>query len=221
MKTRTCLVAFGAMAILLTQSPFAQDSPLVAAMKDELARSMSGLRIKDEPPPYYIQYHVDETVTMRAAGRLGAVEVDEPASRLRTVSVEVRVGDYQFDSSRFVTQGRGGFASQSDGSVVTTLDDNYDAFRRSCGSPPMRPTSARISTFARKKAAFQNRVTSDPLPDFARETPVTTIHPMAVRPPRAIDWVQRVRDLSAVLRSSPDLQGRRCRWPNSTARTTS
>ena len=54
-------------------------------MKDELARSMSGLRIKDEPPPYYIEYHVDETVTMRAAARLGAIEVHEPASRLRTL----------------------------------------------------------------------------------------------------------------------------------------
>jgi predicted Zn-dependent protease len=207
MKTRTCLVAFGAMAILLTQSPFAQDSPLVAAMKDELARSMSGLRIKDEPPPYYIQYHVDETVTMRAAGRLGAVEVDEPASRLRTVSVEVRVGDYQFDSSRFVTQSRGGFASQSDGSVVTTLDDNYDAVRRQLWLATDAAYKRAISTFAKKKAAFQNRVTSDPLPDFARETPVTTIRPTPVRPPRTIDWVQRVRDLSAVLRSSLDLQG--------------
>ena len=145
---------------------------LVAAMKDELARSMSGLRIKDEPPPYYIEYHVDETVTMRTAARLGAIEVHEPGSRLRTLDVEVRVGDYQFDSSRFVTQGRGGFAPQGEGSAVTTLDDNYDAIRHQLWLATDAAYKRALSTFARKKAAFQNRANADPLPDFSRETPV-------------------------------------------------
>ena len=205
-RTAAVVAAFAAVALLLTHGATAQDSPLVAAMKDELARSMSGLRIKDEPAPYYIEYHVDETVTMRTAARLGATEVNEPASRLRTLSVEVRVGDYQFDSSRFVTQGRGGFAQQTDNSEVTTLDDDYDAFRRQLWLATDAAYKRAISTFARKKAAFQNRVTTDPLPDFAQEPPVTTIRPTPVRPPRAIDWVQRARDLSAVLRSSPQLQ---------------
>ena len=191
---------------LLSQAPLAQDSPLVSAMKDELARSMSGLRIKDEPPPYYIEYHVDETVTMRTAARLGAIEVHEPGSRLRTLAVEVRVGDYQFDSSRFVTQGRGGFAPQGEGSAVTTLDDNYDAFRRQLWLATDAAYKRALNTFARKKAAFQNRANADPLPDFSREPPVTTIRPTPARPATAIDWVQRVRDLSAVLRSSPQLQ---------------
>ena len=34
----------------------AQESPIVAAMRDELKRSMSELRLKDEPAPYYIDY---------------------------------------------------------------------------------------------------------------------------------------------------------------------
>ena len=201
-----CLLACAAVALILGRSPLAQDSPLVSAIKDELARSMSGLRIKDEPPPYYIEYHVDETVTMRTAARLGAVEVNEPGSRLRTLSVEVRVGDYQFDSSRFVTQGRGGFAQQAEGSAVATLDDNYDAFRRQLWLATDAAYKRAISTFARKKAAFQNRATTDPLPDFSRETPVTTIRPTPVRAPRSIDWVQRARDLSAVLTAFPHLQ---------------
>jgi hypothetical protein len=183
----------------------AQDSPLVAALKDELARSMTGLRLKDEPPPYYIEYHVDETVTMRAAARLGAIEVNEPGSRLRTLSVEVRVGDYQFDSSRFVvSQGRG-FAPQGEGSAVTTLDDDYDAIRRQLWLATDAAYKRAISVFARKKAAFQNRATVDPLPDFSRETPVTTIRPQPARSSPSIDWAQRVRDVSAVLLSSPDL----------------
>jgi hypothetical protein len=195
-----------AAVTLLARAPLAQDSPLVAALKDELARSMSGLRLKDEPPPYYIEYHVDEMLTMRAAARLGAIEVNEPGSRLRTLSVEVRVGDYEFDSSRFVTQGRGGFAQQREGSAVTTLDDDYDAIRRQLWLATDAAYKRAISTFARKKAAFQNRSTVEPLPDFSRETPVTTIRPTPPRPASPVDWVQRIRDLSAVLRSSPVLQ---------------
>jgi hypothetical protein len=202
---RTLLVA-GA-AILFSAIPRAQDSPLVSALKDELARSMSGLRLKDEPPPYYIEYHVDETVTMRAAARLGAIEVSEPASRLRTLSVDVRVGDYQFDSSRFVvSQGRGGFSPQGEGSALTTLDDDYDAIRRQVWLATDAAYKRAVNVFARKKAAFQNRAAADPLPDFSRETPVTTIRPTPARPPSLIDWVQRVRDLSAVLLSTPELQ---------------
>jgi hypothetical protein len=199
-------LACGVAALLIGQVALAQDSPLVSAMKDELARSMSGLRIKDEPPPYYIEYHVDETVTMRTAARLGAIEVHEPGSRLRTLAVEVRVGDYQFDSSRFVTQGRGGFSQQGEGSAVTTLDDNYDAIRRQLWLATDAAYKRALSTFSRKKAAFQNRANADPLPDFSRETPVTTIRPTPARPATTVDWVQRVRDLSAVLRSSPQLQ---------------
>ena len=171
-------------------------------MKDESARSMSELRIKDEPSPYYIEYppslHVDETVTMRTAARLGAIEVNDRDNRLRTLEVDVKVGDYQFDSSRFVvSQGRGGFSPQGEGSAVTTLDDNYDAIRRQLWLATDAAYKRAVNTFARKKAAFQNRATNDPLPDFSQETPVRTIRSAPPRPAAPIDWAQRARDLSA------------------------
>ena len=209
MRPRIVPALVGPVALLAALSPSfpaAQDSPLLAALHDELERSMSGLRIKDEPPPYYIEYHVDDLTTMRAAGRLGAVEVNDPATRLRTLSVEVRVGDYQFDSSRFVTQGRGAFQQQSEGSAVAPLDDNYDAIRRQLWLATDTAYKRALSTFARKKAAFQNRAAADRLPDFSRETPVKTVRPAAssVRPP--IDWLQRVSDISAIFRSAAHVQ---------------
>jgi predicted Zn-dependent protease len=204
---RVVLACAGAALVVAAPATQEQDSPLVAAMKDELARSMKELRIKDEPPPYYIEYHVDETVTMRTAARLGATEVDDRDSRLRTVSVEVRVGDYQFDSSRFVvSQGRGGYTPQGEGSAVTTLDDNYDAIRRQLWLATDTAYKNAVNTFARKKAAFQNRATTDPLDDFSKAAPVTTVRPRPPRPASPIDWAQRARELSAALRSSPQLQ---------------
>ena len=203
---KRCLLACAAVALILGRSPLAQDSPLVSALKDELARSMSGLRIKTSRLRTTSNTTSTRPSRCGRPARLGAVEVNEPGSRLRTLSVEVRVGDYQFDSSRFVTQGRGGFAQQAEGSAVATLDDNYDAIRRQLWLATDAAYKRAISTFARKKAAFQNRATTDPLPDFSREAPVTTIRPTPVRAARAIDWVQRARDLSAVLTASPHLQ---------------
>ena len=207
-RLKVPLLACAAASIVVV-SPATQsdESPLVAAMKDELARSMSELRIKDEPAPYYIEYHVDETVTMRTAARLGAIEVNDRDSRLRTLEVDVRVGDYHFDSSRFVvSQGRGGFSPQGEGSAVTTLDDNYDAIRRQLWLATDAAYKRAVNTFARKKAAFQNRATNDPLPDFSQETPARTIRSAPPRPAAPIDWAQRARDLSAVLSASPVLQ---------------
>lgn len=194
------------LAVLASPAPRAQDSPVVAAMRDELARSMAGLRIKDEPPPYYIEYQVDDTTTMRAAARLGAIEVNDPSTRLRTLGVEVRVGDYQFDSSRFATQGRGGFAPADEGTAVATLDDNYDAMRRQLWLATDAAYKRAVSTFARKKAAFQNRAGTESIPDFSRENPVQTIRPSPAAAGTSIDWVERVRQLSAVFRSRAYVQ---------------
>jgi hypothetical protein len=142
-RLKVPLLACAAASIVVVSTATQSDeSPLVAAMKDELARSMSELRIKDEPAPYYIEYHVDETVTMRTAARLGAIEVNDRDSRLRTLEVDVRVGDYQFDSSRFVvSQGRGGFSPQGRqrGRRSTTTTTRSAG---SCGWRPTPPTSA-------------------------------------------------------------------------------
>ena len=79
----------------------------MSAMQDELRRSMAELRMKDEAPPYFIAYEVLDRTLFEVAGRLGAVIEDQPR-RVRMLRAEVRVGDYAFDSSRFVLQGFGG-----------------------------------------------------------------------------------------------------------------
>ena len=78
-------------------------------MQDEMKRSMAELRMKGEAAPYYIAYEVLDRTMSDVSGRLGAI-VENPPRRARTLRVEVRVGDYAFDSSRFVVQGFGGGA---------------------------------------------------------------------------------------------------------------
>ena len=130
-----------------------------------MKRSMAELRMKDEAPPYYIAYEVLDRTMSDVSGRLGAI-VENPPRRTRTLRVEVRVGDYTFDSSRFVMQGFGGGAGLTGETVIAPLDDDYDAMRREIWMTTDTAYKRAITMFARKKAAFQNRAASDPIPDL-------------------------------------------------------
>ena len=155
------------VVLLLVQTPRAQESPILSAMQDEMQRSMAELRMKGEAPPYYIAYEVLDRTVFDVSGRLGSI-VENPPRRARTLRVEVRVGDYTFDSSRFAVQGFGGGALTGE-TVIAPLDDDYDAMRREIWLTTDAAYKRAITMFARKKAAFQNRTASDPIPDFSRE----------------------------------------------------
>jgi predicted Zn-dependent protease len=182
-------------------SPQAQGSPIVAAMRDELKRSMSELRLKDEPAPYYIDYEVDDVSTMRVVARLGTL-LDDTVSRSRTLQVDVRVGDYAFDSSRFVIQNR----PAGGGSAVVPLDDDYDVMRRQIWLATDAAYKRAVSVFARKKAAFQNRAGVEAIPDLSRETPVETVRPAGPPSPDRRLWIDRTQQLSAIFSLSPTIE---------------
>jgi hypothetical protein len=186
----------------------AQESPLFVAMQDEMKRSMSELRLTGEPAPYYIEYEIDETRQMRGVARFGAL-VDELSNHGRSLRVQVRVGDYQFDSSRFITQVRSaGVVPLADGGVTAPLDDDYDAIRRQIWLSTDAAYKRAVSVFAKKKATFQNRAAAaDTLPDFSRETPVQTMMPPVPATPRDRTWLENVRQLSALFLNAPGLQG--------------
>jgi hypothetical protein len=93
-----------AVASLLVEGPRAQESPTLAAMQDEMRRSMEELRMKGEAAPYFIAYEVLDRTMSDVSGRLGAI-VETLPRRTRTLRVEVRVGNYAFDSSHQRSRG--------------------------------------------------------------------------------------------------------------------
>jgi len=208
--TATALVAIVAsltLALAPEHAPRAQESPILAAMQDELKRSMADLRLKDEPPPYYIAYQIDDASATRVSAQLGAI-VTDTSGRSRTLRVEVRVGDYAFDSSRFVSQDRGGGLVPLSAEAVTSvaLDDDYAAMRRQMWLLTDVVYKRAVTAFARKKAAFQDRAGTESIPDFSREPPEETLLPPLRPAPANRDWVDRVRQISAVFASSPEIQ---------------
>jgi hypothetical protein len=185
------------LALSLAPAATAQDSPTMRAMADELARSMASLRLPDQPAPYYIEYEVEDRASTRITARLGAL-VEDLTGHSRILRVGVRVGDYDFDNSLFNAPAGGGVvALQADGSTSAPLDDDYDAMRRQIWLATDAAYKRAVSVFARKKAAFQNRVGGDVIPDFSRESPQETV--LGGLPTAYVnrDWPGRARQISA------------------------
>lgn len=190
-----CAVAgFSAVAFSQSRGP---QSATMSAMADELARSMASLRLPDQPAPYFIEYEVQDRHSTRITARLGSL-VEDLAGHNRVLRVGVRVGSYDFDSSLFGGGGTGGvIALTADGSTTAPLDDDYDTMRRQIWLATDAAYKRAVGVFARKRAAFQNRVAADEIPDFTRETAQETI--LEGLPPERVnrDWPDRARQISA------------------------
>jgi hypothetical protein len=199
-RTRTTVLAVSlgaALFVLSARVPSAQTSPVMTAMADELARSMSQLRLKDQPAPYFVEYEVEERAATRVTARMGAL-VEDLTGRSRTLRVGVRVGTYDFDNSLFNAPGSGGVVSlTADGRISAPLDDDYDAMRRQIWLATDAAYKRAVSVFARKQAAFQNRADASNVADFSREEPQQT--EIGGLPLEFVnrDWPERARQISA------------------------
>ena len=200
-----------AASLSFAPGPHAQQPPLILqAMQDEMKRAMDGLRLKDEPPPYYIAYAIEDTASMRLLTKLGAL-VDDSTGRGRMLRVEVRVGDYTFASSRFF----GGFDSDpgilpvyAQYMLAVPLDDDYDVMRRQMWLATDIAYKHAVQSLSKKKAAAESHVADpEPIPDFSKETPTETMLPAPFAPPPLAGsaWTDDLRRISAVFLAYPDL----------------
>jgi predicted Zn-dependent protease len=184
-----------------TARPVDADAPpLLGAMRQELDRSLSGLRLKDEPPPYFVSYTVTDVTESGFQATLGAL-VDHRSTHGRVLRSDLRVGDYAFDSSRFFASGIGGAMGSY---ALLPTDDDAGAIRRHIWLNSDAGYKTAVQVFSRKKAAFQNRNDTDPMPDFGRETPVVHVEPVAAPTAAPAEWEETVKTVSAAL-ASPEV----------------
>lgn len=175
-----------------------EDDVVLRAFRDELNRSKERLFLPSHPRPYFIAYSSRDTDSFTVYGAFGALDAVRNNTD-REVDVDVRVGDYKFDSS-------GGMPVLSFSSLDsgTSLDDDYDAIRNYAWLASDSAYKRAIEAFEGKKATLQEKKIED-LPDSMAKAPAIT----AVSNPTArleIDkdyWKQAVREISKVFRSFP------------------
>jgi microcin-processing metallopeptidase PmbA/TldD-like protein len=204
-----------AITLFSSVSAFAADDVVMRAMRDELERSMRKLQLENLQKPYFISYRSVETQGCSMGASFGALTNSycEPASsshaRSRNLSVEVRVGDYTRDNTNFFApMSNAGVARPlGTGGASVPIDDNYDELRRQLWLSTDSAYKNALDTYAKKKAALENRTRTEDAPDFSKEEVVKFEQ---ARPP--IMWnrpelEKTVKALSALFRETPGIDG--------------
>jgi TldD protein len=194
------------------QQPAPADSDkTLSAMQDELDRARTRLELTipgtNEPArPYYIQYRVLDLDVRTIVAEFGAL-VSSTSGRNRIMSVDVRVGNNNLDSSNFITdEGFSGFLG-STGTVG--IDRDYDSLRQDLWLASDQAFKAAVENFS-KKQAFMSRLAKAPsIPDFSAATPTVSVEPLRDSDWTTRNWEQEARTVSAALRQFPQLYSSR------------
>lgn len=177
-------------------------SAVLTALEEELQRAQKLLKEKGDPAPYLISYQVTDTNYHVIGAKYGALQTSQ-SGRVRLLDVDVRVGDYQLDSSHRAASG----GSQGGGAIPITVEDDKDALKSIVWMETDRRYRAAVERLIQIKANRQIKVEEeDKSADFSRETPQTAILPIAAAPAldRAV-WEKKLKDYSALFKAYPDI----------------
>jgi len=202
-------------SVLLLAAPVvAADDAVMRAMRDELARSMKKLQLENLQKPYFIAYRMIDSDSCSANASFGAlISSSCPAAgnaqnRNRSLSVEVRVGDYARDNTNFYAfqLGLSGVVRTFVmGGMGIAIDDNYDEIRRQLWVATDSGYKQALDVYAKKKAALEHRTRTGDAPDFSKEEVVTDSESMPRVALTADDAEAAVKSLSALFRQAPGI----------------
>jgi hypothetical protein len=198
-----------------------QMDPVSRAMRDELARSMTDLRLDTLPKPYFVAYRIDDVETAEATASLGSL-VHGGDAHTRHLRVELRVGDYEFDNTNFMGMGGGPAFSMLAGlrgGAHLPLDDQYQEIRRQLWLATDGAYKRAVEQLAQKRAALQNQTRTERLPDFAKETPAVLTDVVPAPPLDRAAAEALVRALSAAFRAFPEVYSSGVSWSAGVVRT--
>lgn len=176
-----------------------EEDVVLKALKDELARSIDQLQLKEMEKPYYIEYSVEETETYAVRATFGAV-VSSTSDKSRFLQVSVRVGSYDFDNSGFSSTR---FRHSSSAFRPLVIEDDYTALRLDIWLATDAAYKQAVEQLAGKRSLLKTKVQTEEIPDFSREEPVTSISPKESLQYNKSQWEKLARRLSAIFKEFP------------------
>ncbi len=195
---KRALLITSLLLIALAQLAAAQEDIVMKAMRDELSRSMSQLRLEKLEKPYFIAYRVDDTYMTNVAATLGELS-GSTNTHYRSFNPQVRVGDYKFDNSNFLS------ATAGSRPVGLPVDDDYDEIRRAMWLATDAQYKAATAEFSAKKSAMERRQGQSELADFIKGTPNTFHQDQVILKPDVPSLEKLAKDISAVFVGSPEI----------------
>jgi len=178
------------------------------AMRDELERSKTRLRIENQERPFYIEYRLLDVDVRAVTASFGAL-LSSQTSRNRFMSVDVRVGDYMLDSSKFVSDD--GFRGFIGSTGQVGIDRDYPSLRQDLWLATDQAYKEALVRLSRKRGFVQSLARQPDIPDFSRAPggPLVKIEPHAEPDWTSRNWEDEARAVSAEFRKFPALHSTR------------
>ena len=202
------VIAFSLLVLWLSvpvhSASLEDDAVIFQAMEEEMARSLTELKVDVFEPPYFINYQIRHHDRAEVAASFGALIASDTQQK-RTLFVDVKVGKPQFDSS----------SPQSHRYTVEQfipVDPDLDSLKRALWYETDLRYKQAIVSFLRKKGRFISGVESHDLPDFSHGKSVREqIDPI---PDWKLDlpaWETLAREVSGLFKGSPEIEKSRVR----------
>jgi TldD protein len=174
-----------------------QHDAVLRAMKAELERSKTALKLDKTDLPYYVEYSVTDLDQYTAQATFGAIRMDQRA-RARLVRAVVRLGDYKQDS----------YFRHGEGSVdLLPVDDNAEALRHVLWLVTDRAYKQAASALTQKQAVLkQFESEQQSADDFSRERAEQYLSDPAQLTIDLAPWREMLRTVSGMYRSDPQLE---------------
>jgi predicted Zn-dependent protease len=175
----------------------------------ELDRSMKGLKLGDNEPPFFISLQVKDFDTREVYGKFGAL-YEESRRVYRNLLADVRVGSYAFDSTP-EPDSFGGIDFDFDTGGYNPakelpVDGDAAALRRGIWLQVDDQYKRALSSYLKKRGQRVYKP-DDPeqAPSFSREKSVQFVEPSKAFSFADDRWTQEVRRVTGEFESHPDI----------------
>lgn len=180
------------------------------AMQDEMARNVARLQLPGQLKPFYIEYRAVDVDIRSITASFGTL-ISSNHMRNRFMSVGVRVGDNQLDSSNFITQN--GFQGFLGSTGQVGIDRDYKSFRQDLWLATDQAYKEALVQYSNKKAFLNSLARPPEIPDFSKiDKPVVDVEPLRNSDWTSRNWEDEAREASKSLRGFPDLYGSRVHY---------
>ncbi len=196
----TLLPLIGAAGICTAQTAAKPDT-IFDALQAEMKRTMS-LSLQQLEKPYFASYSIDTGHEWSATAVMGGL-LGTTSEPFRYPSMQLRVGDYNFDQTNYAGGGVRGASYSLSG---FPLDDDPTVIRQYLWLETDAAYKADLQAIAHKRAALRSVTVSEQLPDFDKAKPNTLLEDRPLIQFDGKTWTERTKRVSAVFNDYSNLR---------------